>query len=43
MVLGADLAVETGIFDFANANFMAGMPQMGPQIKTKGRATCMNL
>lgn len=44
MILGADLAIETGIFDFANANFMGGMPQMGPQqLKTKGKVACMNV
>ena len=38
LVLGSDLALETGIFDFANVNFLQGMPAMGPDsVKAKGK------
>lgn len=39
--MDADLAVETGIFDFANATFMSSLPDIGPhKISAKGRVTC---
>ena len=41
LVLNSDLAIETGIFDFANINFMQGLPALGPDsVKAKGKDTC---
>lgn len=37
--MGDDLAIDSGIFDFGNINFMSDLPGIGPHtMKTKGKA-----
>ncbi len=38
MVMGTDMAIDTGIFDFGNVNFLSDLPGgLGPQtVKVKG-------
>ena len=38
MVMGTDMAIDTGIFDFGNVNFLSELPGgLGPQtLKNKG-------
>ena len=38
MVMGTDMAIDTGIFDFGNVNFLSELPGgLGPQtLKAKG-------
>jgi len=39
LVMGDDLAIDSGIFDFGNINFMSDLPGIGPHtMKTKGKA-----
>lgn len=39
LVMGNDLAIDSGIFDFGNVNFLSDLPAgLGPQtIKTEGK------
>ena len=37
LVMGDDLAIDSGIFDFGNIGFMSELPGIGPHsMKTKG-------
>jgi hypothetical protein len=39
LVMGDDLAIDSGIFDFGNINFMSDLSGIGPHtMKTKGKA-----
>lgn len=43
--MGADMAIDTGIFDYGNVNFLADLPGgLGPQqIKAKGNVSWLNM
>ena len=37
------MAIDTGIFDFGNINFLSDLPGLGPQdVRTKGSVLCQN-
>ena len=41
--VGMDLAVDTGIFDFANVGYMSNLPALTPtDMKTRGSASWLN-